>query len=289
MNKKQNSGKRLLNLACGAKISLVGNWTNVDFSSPLDNVTEMNILKGLPFQEDYFDVVYTAQFIEHLTLDEAAIVLKEVYRVLKPGGILRIVTPDMEELTNSYLQYLEKLKNHHNVDDEMQYDWIRIELFDQIVRDCSGGEMVQVIESRNDKLNSFLLKRLGYSYSTMVKPKQLMQKYTYRTGLSKVLKKIYRAGLSKVLKKIYNKTIWFALGLLAPNVVKIGRYRKSGEVHRYIHDIYSLSRLLRQANFETIMHMDPYKSTIPNWEKYELDVIQGQPDGPLSLYLEVIK
>jgi len=93
---RSNAQPYLLNLACGAKVSPVGNWANVDYSSPMENVIEMNILDGLTFPDGSFDVVYTAQFVEHLMPQEAAMVLREIRRVLKPGGVLRIVTPDME-------------------------------------------------------------------------------------------------------------------------------------------------------------------------------------------------
>ena len=123
---------KLLNLACGSKVSAQGNWTNIDFSSPIKGVMEMNILKRLNFPDNSFSVVYSAQFIEHLTLEQAENVLNEVNRVLKPGGVLRLVTPDLEELTNSYLNALKTLKNSKNSFDINKYNWIRIETFDQI-------------------------------------------------------------------------------------------------------------------------------------------------------------
>ena len=102
----KNNDYRLLNLACGSKVSDTGNWIDVDFMSPIDSVIEMNILKGLNFEDNFFDVVYSAQFIEHLTLEQAVAVWNEINRVLKPGGVVRIVTPDFEELAKSYIHYL---------------------------------------------------------------------------------------------------------------------------------------------------------------------------------------
>ena len=62
---------KLFNLACGSKVVSSGNWTNIDFSSPVSNVIEVNILKGLCFPDNSFNVVYSAQFIEHLTLEQS--------------------------------------------------------------------------------------------------------------------------------------------------------------------------------------------------------------------------
>ncbi|HEO64586.1 MAG TPA: methyltransferase domain-containing protein, partial [Spirochaetes bacterium] len=167
MNINQTPTKlRLLNLACGAKVSTVGDWINIDFSSPYKDVINMDILKGLHFPDNRFDAVYTAQFVEHLTIKEAESVLVEILRVLKPGGILRIVTPDMEELAQSYLQYLRKLKVGKDPFDEKRYDWIRIELFDQIVRDCSGGEMTTVLSQCDEQMKGYLSERIGYSFAS---------------------------------------------------------------------------------------------------------------------------
>lgn len=49
-----------------------------------------NILEGLPFPGDTFDVVYTSQTLTHLApAPEAPITaLREIRRVLKPGGVL---------------------------------------------------------------------------------------------------------------------------------------------------------------------------------------------------------
>ena len=136
---------RLLNLACGSKISNHGNWVNVDFKSPNPNVRECNILDGLGYRSQYFDVVYSSQFIEHLSYCVAQKVLEDLAKILKKGGFIRLVTPDLEELSKSYIKYLSELKIKPNKILEEKYDWIRLEIFDQIVRDFSGGEMLKFL------------------------------------------------------------------------------------------------------------------------------------------------
>ena len=50
----------------------------------------------LNFKNDYFDHVFSEHFFEHLFLDESIELFKEVYRVLKPKGVMRIVVPDAD-------------------------------------------------------------------------------------------------------------------------------------------------------------------------------------------------
>ena len=48
------------------------------------------------FPDNNFDFVCSEHFLEHLFIDEALELLKECHRILKPGGVVRIVTPDAD-------------------------------------------------------------------------------------------------------------------------------------------------------------------------------------------------
>ena len=98
---------KMLNFACGARIHT--DWENIDFS-PIDaRVKKVNLLGRLPYPDNYFDCAYSSHFLEHLTPESARSVLTEVLRVLKPGAILRLVVPDLENLCRTYTQTLESL------------------------------------------------------------------------------------------------------------------------------------------------------------------------------------
>ena len=51
---------------------------------------------GLPLADGVADFVYSSHFLEHLFRKDAVYILKEMYRVLKPGGTLRISVPDLK-------------------------------------------------------------------------------------------------------------------------------------------------------------------------------------------------
>lgn len=50
--------------------------------------------EGLPFPDEYFDVVYSKSFLEHLNNPD--IFLREAHRVLKKGGMILCLVPDWE-------------------------------------------------------------------------------------------------------------------------------------------------------------------------------------------------
>ena len=154
-----------LNLACGSKLIQSIQGVNVDFSSPLEGVQSLNILKGLPFDNCSFDFIYSSQFVEHLTLSQLSFVLDECYRILKPNGIIRLVIPDLEELVSQYLILLREVRSKtNNVTLSEKYNWIRPDIFDQIVRDDSGGDISSFSNNLSSECSDFVFQRLGYSH-----------------------------------------------------------------------------------------------------------------------------
>ena len=63
-----------------------------------------DLRRGLPFSDESLGAVYGSHLLEHLYLDEAAMMLRECFRVLAAGGILRLVVPDLRSIAMDYLQ-----------------------------------------------------------------------------------------------------------------------------------------------------------------------------------------
>lgn len=76
------------------------------FRAVTNNVIAANFLKGIPFESDSIDVAYHSHLLEHFDRDYARKFLTEVKRVLRPGGVQRIVVPDFETLCNEYLSHV---------------------------------------------------------------------------------------------------------------------------------------------------------------------------------------
>jgi predicted SAM-dependent methyltransferase len=66
---------------------------------------EMDITGPLPVADDTVDWVYAEHLIEHVTLQAGIAWLSEVRRILRPGGLLRITTPDLKVYAESYVSH----------------------------------------------------------------------------------------------------------------------------------------------------------------------------------------
>lgn len=110
-------GRRMLDIGCGAcdymalMAELGGEISGIDLNEKqVEKGRELfakTRLKGdfhvasaeiLPFADETFDIIYSADVFEHISLDIKRASAKEIYRVLKPGGIVVIKTPNLDYL-----------------------------------------------------------------------------------------------------------------------------------------------------------------------------------------------
>lgn len=66
------------------------------------NLSYLKVTKTFPFANCTFDHVFCSHLLEHLHPDDSGFCIKEVYRVLKPGGIFRIAVPDLDKIVADY-------------------------------------------------------------------------------------------------------------------------------------------------------------------------------------------
>lgn len=66
--------------------------------------TQLDVAEALPFEDGAVDWVYAEHLIEHVPLPVAVGWLTEVRRVLAPGGLLRLTTPDLRRYAEGYVR-----------------------------------------------------------------------------------------------------------------------------------------------------------------------------------------
>ncbi len=75
--------------------------------------TQLDITRPLPFADHSVDWVYAEHLIEHVPLGTAVHWLGEVRRILRPGGLLRLTTPDLARYIDGYLDGDERFFRRH--------------------------------------------------------------------------------------------------------------------------------------------------------------------------------
>jgi predicted SAM-dependent methyltransferase len=89
-----------LHLGCGS--NLLPGWLNTDANPYDEGIFMMDATEPFPFESDQFKEIFTEHMIEHVSYTNALAMLKECYRVLQPGGKLRVSTPDLKFLVALY-------------------------------------------------------------------------------------------------------------------------------------------------------------------------------------------
>jgi SAM-dependent methyltransferase len=69
-----------------------------------DGIIYGDIVKGLPLPNDSADFVFCSHVLEHLTLADFNCALKNTYKLLKPGGIFRVIVPDLQMDIEDYIR-----------------------------------------------------------------------------------------------------------------------------------------------------------------------------------------
>jgi SAM-dependent methyltransferase len=249
--KHLSDGRTMLNLGCGTRMNW--DWNNVDFSPYAwlahhmavarilrrvgalseerfqkllgvdPQIMVWDLRRGVPFEDDTFDVVYHSHLLEHLDRRDASSFLKECHRVLKQSGIIRVVVPDLQLIIKRYVSSISRLEagDKSALADHKQTIH---DLFDQMVRKWSAGT----------KQQNF--------------PVRLMER-----------------------------------------IIR-GEATRTGELHRWMWDRYTLEELLSSIGFTDIRTEMPFSSRIEGWHRFHIDTNEdGNVWKPGSLYIEGVK
>ena len=239
----------LVNLGCGGQSH--PDWINIDFRGEGKSVFSWDLRRRLPLADRSCDAVYASHVIEHFDRGAARHFLLECRRVLKDDGCIRLVAPDLEGITRAYLQALEAARGGE-ADGAARYDWMILELLDQLVRHRSGGEMMRYWSQLSVPAEEFVAQRVGCEY------------WRARKFCMSQPPRQPKADASSV-----------------------GKFRLAGEPHLWMYDSYSLGRLLSECGFVAAQQCAATQSAIAGFNKFGLDV---EPDGaiykPDSFFIE---
>lgn len=256
---------KCLNIGCGLKFNI--EWENIDLYPTSKYVKKVDLIKGLPYSENIFEFVYSSHLLEHIDYEHMKFVLSEMLRVLEPNGIVRIVVPDLENIAKEYLKSIEMIeKKEPNA--EIYHDWFIMEMYDQVVREKSGGLMAPFISKGKIKDCTYLQERFGFDFYSGLYNQQ-----------SKETK--------KNLWLIFFKKIGFSNYIVRRQK---SSFYNSGERHRWMYDYYSLKRLLEEVGFERVNRIKNAISSYAMFADSGLELgTHGKPYRCGSLFIEGFK
>jgi predicted SAM-dependent methyltransferase len=264
-----------VNLGCGSRWAF--GWQNFDYVAHSPDVNQCDLRKGIPLLNETAEIVYASHVLEHFSRADGRHFIEECHRILKPGGIIRIVVPDLEEISKAYLQTLSACLTN-DVKAMGRYDWAAAEMLDQLVRTHSGGEISKIINRASPETLLYIEQRWGNEFQRI--KKELPQR---PRGLS----------LLTMWPPLFSRLREVLIKFLIGNdykALKVGRFRIAGEVHLWMYDQFSLGRLLKDVGFRQAIIRRAEESYYPNWASFNLDSNSDRSKyKPDSLYMEGIK
>ena len=135
-------------LHCGCSYVFIPGFINADIEisgwlppEVINQVIIMDAEKKFPFSDNELDYIYSEHMIEHLSYDGCKNFIKESYRCLKPGGVIRTAFPKIEFLIDAYKHpesYQTYITKHYEMFNE------------QLIKDFNGVENIPISFLIND-------------------------------------------------------------------------------------------------------------------------------------------
>lgn len=93
---------RRLNWGCGSHVG--PGWINTDIKEAPEVDLVADIRQGLPLEDDSIEYAVSVHALPELGYGEIIPALRELKRVLRPGGVLRLVLPDLQKAIDAYVR-----------------------------------------------------------------------------------------------------------------------------------------------------------------------------------------
>ena len=93
----------MLKVQLGSNVWKLEGWVNVDIDGTVNPDIVLDVRRGLPWGDNEVDYIFMEHFFEHINQNEGQNLLHECYRVMKPGGGIRISGPDLQKIARLYL------------------------------------------------------------------------------------------------------------------------------------------------------------------------------------------
>ena len=159
---KKNTVKKL---QIGSGANRIEGWLNSDYFPVRPEVIHIDATRRFPLESNCIDYVFNEHMIEHIPYQAGYHMLGEIHRILKPGGKLRISTPDIQFLINLITKENSELE-------QMYVDW-------------AANEFTPYADSSQKQL--FVVNNFFYNFGhTFIYNKTLFMKALKEAGFSSI-------------------------------------------------------------------------------------------------------
>ncbi|MBE9547945.1 MAG: methyltransferase domain-containing protein [Proteobacteria bacterium] len=95
----------------GSGPHLMPGWINVDYEADFKPEVVADLTQRFPFDDASVDYIHSEGVLCQFDLPAGEHFLNECFRILKPGGYMRLLTPDLRRLLSAYLDDAERGEN----------------------------------------------------------------------------------------------------------------------------------------------------------------------------------
>lgn len=271
----------LVNLGCGSIAH--PQWLNYDLYPVVPGVRAADVRKPLPLSAGSVDMCYSSHLLEHLGSGDAAQLLREQHRVLKPQGVIRVAVPDLGDLCRTFSRAQAQFLSGEN-HAEFQLEYAYLELFDQATRTVPGGDLYATWLRCPPEQAAFVEGRAGDEFRSTVARR--VAKARRLATLNR--RGVWRRAWTMLRERSVEIIAMVLLGKRGAEAVREGFFRTSGEVHRAMYDEARLARRLVAAGFHEPKRMIATESRLAGFAAFNLDAENGRVRKPDSLFMEAV-
>jgi predicted SAM-dependent methyltransferase len=109
-----------LNFGSGPRGLDSPHWLNVDGFLDRNVHFLLDLSRPLPMPQASFDGVFCEHVLEHFTQEEGEKIVKDIQRILRPGGRLRVIVPDAEQILRWYFDASDTLAERRGGETPME-------------------------------------------------------------------------------------------------------------------------------------------------------------------------
>jgi 2-polyprenyl-3-methyl-5-hydroxy-6-metoxy-1,4-benzoquinol methylase len=184
--------------------------------------------QSFPFQDKSFDVVLAAEIIEHLPYNPYHM-LREAFRVLKPGGRIILSTPNLPKLDN-LLHFLKGQTIHPDIQLPF-YKTFKSILIGRHIREYTASELIYMLEEQNKEMYRF--EGTQVSYTMCLDPA-----FSWAGAVSWMIKRLWSRFQATIFLQAFRPE---RLELISPGDMTI---QGCHEQEEHPHDMGSTGRVL---------------------------------------------